>query len=76
MLAEAKAIAEEWVTPMRLNHVADAEQIEIRVENIGRLIVLMTVDVLREAAGEIVDTPTARKEIGRQTALLVKRTAL
>ena len=75
LLKEAKAIAEEWVTPMRLVHVADKAHLEIAVGNIGRIIPLMTEDILKESISEIMDSQDARKEIGRQTALLVKRQA-
>jgi hypothetical protein len=43
-----------------------------KIENTGQIIALMTDDIIREAAGEIVDSPSARKEIARQTALLFK----
>lgn len=72
-LVEAKAIANEWVTQQRLIHVMDKAPLELAVENIGKIIPLMTQDILREAKGEIVDSPNARKEIGRLTALLIKQ---
>ena len=72
-IKEAKAIAEEWVTQQRLLHVIDKAPFELEVENIGKIIPLMTEDIIREAAGEIEDSQNARKEIGRQTALLVKQ---
>jgi len=75
VLAEAKAIAEEWVTPMRLRHILSDSGIEARVESIGKIIPLMIEDVIREANSEIVDSSNARKEIGKQTALMVKRLA-
>ncbi len=75
LIKEARAIAEEWVTPMRLRHVLSGSGIEARVESIGKVIPLMIEDVIREAKGEIVDSPDARKEIGRQTALMIKRLA-
>lgn len=73
VIEEAKAIAEEWVTLMRLKHIVSGSGIEARIENIGTLIPLMVDDVIREAKGEIIDSPDARKEIGRQTALMVKQ---
>ena len=72
-LAEAKAIANEWVTQQRLIHVIDKAPFELAIENIGKIIPLMTEDILREAEGEIIDSPNARKEMGRVTALLVKQ---
>jgi hypothetical protein len=68
---EAKAIANEWVTRERLNHILGKGVIQ-KIENTGQIIALMTDDIIREAAGEIVDSPSARKEIARQTALLFK----
>ncbi len=73
VIEEAKAIADEWVTPMRLEHILSSNGLEMRVENIGKVIPLMIGDIIREAEGEIVDSPDARREIGRQTALLIKR---
>jgi len=72
MLEDAKAIANEWVTKMRLYHVLDKSKIEATIENTGKIISLMTDDILREAEGEILDSPDARKQIGRLTALMFK----
>jgi hypothetical protein len=72
-IEEAKAIANEWVTRERLNHIL-GKGIEAKIENTGKVIELMTEDIIREAAGEIVDSSNARKEIARQTALLFKET--
>ncbi len=73
VIEEAKAIADEWVTPMRLEHILSGSGLEMRIESIGKVIPLMIEDITREAEGEIIDSPDARKEIGRQTALLIKR---
>lgn len=73
VIENAKAIANEWVTYERLNHILTKETIiEATLENTGKIIALMTADILREADGEIVDSPDARKQIGRLTALLFK----
>ena len=71
VLSNAEAIAREWVTPMRLQHVCDG--MEIAIENIGPIIKAMQADIEREANGEVEMTADARKFIGRDTALLVKR---
>jgi len=71
-IEEAKAIANEWVTRERLNHILNRGEVEAKIENTGKVIALMTEDILREAAGEITDSPDARKHIGRETALLFK----
>jgi len=75
VLSDAKAIANEWVTRERLRHIFDHETIEPAVENIGKIIPLMIEDILREGAGEIIDSPEARTEIGRLTALYIRQFA-
>lgn len=77
LIADAKAIAKEWVTVMRLQHVLDRAKIELQIEPnetkyIPDLIKLMIEDVTREAEGEIIVTPQALKQIGNMTAALYK----
>lgn len=73
ILDEAKAIAEEWVTDMRLEHVLDKLPPEKRcMEAMRDIIAAMTEDVTREAKGEIVDSKEARAAIGARTARLFK----
>lgn len=73
VLEDAKAIAEEWVTDMRLDHVLDKLPPEKRcMEAMRDIIATMTEDVTREAKGEIVDTKEARAAIGARTARLFK----
>ena len=72
VLEEANAIAEEWVTPMRLAHVLD------KVENpdmtkMREIIGRMCEDVKREAEGEIVWNKDVQKAIGKTTALATKK---
>ena len=71
VLASAQAIADEWVTPTRLSHVLDKLG-DVGIERTGDVIKAMVEDVLREAAGEIVDSRDARAAIGRVTATLFK----
>lgn len=71
-LEEAKAIADEWVTRERLNHILNRGTVESKIENTGKIIALMTEDILRESKGEIVDSPNTRKQIAKNTALLFK----
>ena len=77
LLENARAIADEWVTQNRLEHVLDrGKAIDpdfVKLENIRKVIEIMTEDVLREGAGELVDSPETRKEIGRVTALMFKK---
>ena len=78
MLAGAEAIALEWVTPMRLEHVIDRvlsqrDEKEIEMRDTPLIIATMIEDVTREAAGEIVDNAPARKAIGQRTVMLFKQ---
>ena len=72
-LEEAKAIANEWCTPMRLEHVLQKLPEATGMEHTGMVIRAMIDDVLRESAGEIVDSEGARKEIGKVAALMWKK---
>lgn len=78
MLEGAEAIALEWVTPMRLEHVIDhvlaaRENKEIEMRDTPLVIAAMVEDVTREAAGEIADNPPARKAISQRTVELFKQ---
>ena len=70
--ADARAIAEEWVTDTRLTHVLDKNQFPLDMSVTGKVIAAMEEDVLREGEGEIVVSKQAIKEIGKATALLFK----
>jgi hypothetical protein len=68
VLRAANEIAEEWVTPTRLEHVLDKLGPDVGIERMRDIIAAMTEDVLREGAGEIVDSREARAAIGKKTA--------
>lgn len=72
VMAEANAIADEWVTEMRLAHVLDAFP-NASIQETGNIIKAMIEDVEREAAGEIVKSKEARAAIGKRTAQMFKR---
>lgn len=72
VLSEASEIADEWVTPNRLEHVLQKLPTG-GMEIVSKLIPAMVEDVLREAAGEIVDTKEARKAIGKKAVELFKK---
>lgn len=72
VLADAQAIADEWVTPTRMSHVLDKLG-EADITRTKDVIVAMTEDVIRESKGEIVDSREARAAIGRATAQLFKQ---
>lgn len=71
VLTRADAIAEEWVTPTRLEHVLDKLP-GATVRQMGAIVAAMVEDVVREARGEIVDGKEARVAIGRRTAALFR----
>jgi len=75
VLAAANAIAQEWVTPMRLTHVLDGLAVDGLPPGIDRtkdVILAMIADVEREAAGEVEMSKQARKSIGSRTAQMFK----
>lgn len=73
MLERADAIAEEWVTDMRLTHVLDKLGNPTEMSATGSVIAAMVEDVCREASGEIVESKAAKKAIGALAAKLYKR---
>ena len=72
ILAEAKEIANEWCTPMRLEHVLDKLGNPDDISDTGKVIKAMIEDVFREASGEIVESRTAQQAIGKASAILYK----
>jgi hypothetical protein len=70
VLDNAKAIAEEWVTPMRLEHVMNGQSPDM--EHLNTLIPAMIADVKREAEGEIVWSKEVERAVGKATAAAVK----
>jgi len=70
-LEDAQAIADEWVVPMRLQHVLDAFP-EVSMADTNKVIAAMIEDVEREAEGEIVSSKEVRKAIGKKTVKLLK----
>lgn len=75
VLEDARAIADEWVVPMRLEHVIarlTVDGVEPGIEKMKSIIAAMVEDVEREAAGEIVVSKEARTAIGTRTAQLFK----
>lgn len=74
VLDAAQAIAEEWVTTQRLEHVCQALARNgtrpSTLRDTGQIVAAMVEDVLREGSAEIVDSPSARKAIGARAARL------
>jgi hypothetical protein len=72
ILEQAEAIALEWVTPMRLQHVLDKLNNPRELSAIPEVIKAMIEDVVRESTGEIMDSKDARKAIGARACKLYK----
>ena len=72
ILEDAKSIADEWVTPMRLKHVLDKFH-NPKLEDANKIIKAMVEDVEREAEGEILNSKPARKAIGKKTIEIFKK---
>ena len=76
VIEDANAIADEWVTEMRLTHVVDklSEGGKILgIENTPDIMKAMYEDVAREAKGEILESKEARKAISKRAAQLFKK---
>lgn len=73
VLTEATAIAEEWVTEMRLEHVLQKLPQGIGLESMQRVLQAMAEDVLKESTGEIVDSKEVRNAINKKTVELFKK---
>lgn len=73
ILQDADSIAQEWVTEMRLRHVLDKLPPGLGIEGTPEVIRAMVEDVMREGAGEVVDSKPVRRVIGSAAAKLFKR---
>jgi hypothetical protein len=73
VLTEAQAIADEWVTEMRLEHVLQKLPGCDDMTATPRVIEAMCEDVFREGSGELVESSEARSAIGKVTAKLFKK---
>jgi hypothetical protein len=71
-LFKADQIAQEWVTPMRLTHVLDKLPHDTGMEHMRIIIEAMTIDIEREAAGEVEMSNDARRAIASRTARMFK----
>jgi len=72
VLSDAKEIAEEWVTNMRLEHVLQKFPADVSMEAMGDIIKAMIADVYREGRDEIVESKEVAKAIGKTTVKLFK----
>lgn len=71
VLKEAKLIAEEWVTEMRLVHVLDKFP-EANITHTGYVIKAMVEDIKREAEKEVIWNKDVERAISKETAKLFK----
>ena len=74
VLKDAEAIANEWVTDMRLRHVVDALHLyPVQIEHTGKVIKATLDDVRREGEGEIAWTKEAERAVCAAAAKLYKK---
>lgn len=76
VLDKVEEICEEYVTPIRLEHVLDKLKVdgkEPEIEDIPKIIKATVEDVVREASGEIVDNRDVRVGLGKKTVSLFKK---
>lgn len=73
VLEESYAIANEWVTEMRLEHVLDKLPQDIEIKDMPIIIKAMIEDVNREGEGEFIPSKDVDKAIGKKTAVLFKQ---
>ena len=71
VLTDAKEVAEEWVTLMRLNHILGNIQ-EPKIEMMRDIMKMMIADVRKESDKEIVWNKDTEKAICKKTAQLFK----
>lgn len=72
ILTEAASIANEWVVPMRLEHVLQKLPHAKSLENTREVLDAMIEDIYREARSEIVMSKEVSTAIKRKTAVLWK----
>lgn len=71
VLQNAEAIAMEWVTPMRMDHVLQRIKAS-DVKDTGRVIAAMLEDIEREGAGEIEWSSGAKRAVSTAAAKMYK----
>lgn len=72
VLSDAKEIAEEWVTNLRLEHVLQKFPADVSMEAMSDIIKAMIADVYREGRDEIVESKEVGMAIGGVTVKLMK----
>lgn len=72
VLEEATAIANEWTTATRLEHVLDKLPKPWDMSLIPKLIPAMVSDIFREGSGEFIESESVKKAIGKKTVELFR----
>jgi len=72
VMDDAEAIANEWVVAVRMEHVLDKLGNPTEMKDTGNVIKAMIEDVMREAAGEIIDSKEIRNAIGKRAGKMFK----
>jgi hypothetical protein len=72
VLEEANAVANEWVTQNRLEHILQKLPTPHDMSMVPKLIVAMVEDVYREGSGEFVESDAVKKVIGKKAVELFK----
>jgi len=73
VLTEATAIADEWVTEMRITHVLDKIEGGAALEKMGMMINAVLEDIKLESEGEIEWSKEAEKAVKTKAAIMIKR---
>jgi hypothetical protein len=73
VMTKAQDIADEWVIPMRLEHILQDLPHATGMEHTGEIVKAMIADVYKESKGEIVESKEVSAAIGRKAAELWKR---
>jgi hypothetical protein len=72
VLSDANAVAEEWVTHMRMDHILDKITKPHGYETIPQVITAMIEDITREGEGEIEWSKDVNKAISNRTVAMYK----
>jgi hypothetical protein len=73
ILRDAEAVADQWVVPMRLDHILQELPDAKGLEDTGTVIRAMLADIRKESEGEIEWSPFVNKAISKKAAELWKK---
>jgi hypothetical protein len=73
VMTRAQEVADEWVVPMRLEHILQEHPDATGIEHTGEIVRAMIQDVRKESKGEIAEGREIDAAIGRRAAELWKR---